>query len=72
MKIRLFGVLWRLDEEQDTAQLDLDLDKLLKEGGWLERVSLGWLPSSYLRIMPSYYRGVKAVIDHDHGSAPGQ
>ena len=31
MKIRLFGVLWRLDEEQDTAQPDLDLDKLLKE-----------------------------------------
>ena len=31
MKIRLFGVLWRLDEEQDSAQPDLDLDKLLKE-----------------------------------------
>ena len=29
MKIRLFGVLWRLDEEQETAQPDLDLDKLL-------------------------------------------
>ena len=50
---------------------DQVLDKLLKEGGWLERVSLGWLPSSYLRLMPSYYRGVKAVIDHDHGSVPG-
>ena len=25
MKIRLFGVLWRLDEEQDTAQPDLCL-----------------------------------------------
>ena len=31
MKIRLFGVLWRLDEEQDTTQPDLDLDKLLKD-----------------------------------------
>ena len=50
---------------------DQVLDTLLKEGGWLERVSLGWLPSSYLRLMPSYYRGVQAVIDHDHGSAPG-
>ena len=30
MKIRLFGALWRLDEEQDTAH-DLDLDKLLKD-----------------------------------------
>ena len=50
---------------------DQVLDKLLNEGGWLQRVSLGWLPSSYLRLMPSYYRGVQAVIDHDHGSAPG-
>ena len=50
---------------------DQVLDTLLKEGGWLERVSLGWLPSSYLRLMPSFYRGVHAVIDHDHGSAPG-
>jgi hypothetical protein len=48
------------------------LDKLLKEGGWLARASFGWLPSSYMRTMPSYYRGVDPVIDHDHGSAPGQ
>ena len=47
------------------------LDKLLKEGGWLEYVSLGWLPASYLRTMPAYYRGVNAVIDHDVGTAPG-
>jgi hypothetical protein len=50
---------------------DQVLDKLLKEGGWLERVSLGWLPASYLRTMPAYYRGVNAVIDHDVGTAPG-
>jgi hypothetical protein len=31
MKIRLFGALWRLDEDQDTVQPDLDLDKLLKD-----------------------------------------
>ena len=48
------------------------LDKLLKEGGWLRRVSAGWLPASYLRTMPSYYRGISpVVIDHDHGNAPG-
>ena len=35
------------------------LDKLLKEGGWLRRVSAGWLPASYLRTMPSYYRGIR-------------
>ena len=50
---------------------DQVLDKLLKEGGWLEYVSLGWLPASYLRTMPAYYRGVNAVIDHDRGTAPG-
>ena len=50
---------------------DQVLDKLLKEGGWLEHVSLGWLPASYLRTMPAYYRGVNAVIDHDVGTAPG-
>ena len=51
---------------------DQVLDKLLKEGGWLRRVSAGWLPASYLRTMPSYYRGISpVVIDHDHGNAPG-
>jgi hypothetical protein len=25
-----------------------------------------------LRIMPAYYRGVDPVIDHDHGTPPGQ
>ena len=47
------------------------LDRLLKQGKWLGRVSAGWLPSSYLRTMPAYYRGVVPVIDHDHGNMPG-
>ena len=47
------------------------LDKLLNEGGWLARASFGWLPSSYMRTMPAYYRGVDPVIDHDHGNMPG-
>ena len=50
---------------------DQVLGLLLHEGGWLSRASFGWLPSSYLHMMPSYYRGVVPVIEHDHGSAPG-
>ena len=50
---------------------DQVLDLLLVEGEWLKRASFGWIPSSYLRTMPAYYRGVVPVIDHDHGSAPG-
>ena len=42
-----------------------------KEGGWLKRCSLGWLPASYLRLMPAFYRGVDPVIDHDRGTMPG-
>ena len=50
---------------------DQVLDLLLTDGEWLGRASFGWLPTSYLRLMPSFYRGVVPVIDHDHGSAPG-
>ena len=50
---------------------DQVLDLLLTDGNWLGRASFGWLPASYLRIMPSFYRGIVPVIDHDHGSAPG-
>ena len=40
---------------------DQVLDLLLTQGGWLQRASFGWLPTSYLRTMPSYYRGVEPV-----------
>ena len=50
---------------------DQVLDTLLREGGWLSRTSVGWLPVSYLRTMPAYYRGVDPVIDHDRGIPPG-
>ena len=50
---------------------DQVLDLLLSKGEWLRRASFGWLPAAYLRTMPSFYRGVVPVIDHDHGSAPG-
>tara|TARA_B100000795_G_scaffold113525_1_gene84148 strand:+ start:84 stop:1811 length:1728 start_codon:yes stop_codon:yes gene_type:complete len=39
--------------------------------GWVHRASFGWLPSSYLRVPPLFYRGVVPVIDHDHGNPPG-
>ena len=55
----------------ERAPDDQVLDKLLNEGGWMSRVSLGWLPASYLRLMPAFYRGVDPVIDHDRSSPPG-
>ena len=55
----------------ERAPDDQVLDKLLNEGGWMSRVSLGWLPASYLRTMPAFYRGVDPVIDHDRSTAPG-
>ena len=58
-------------EENTKAPDDQVFDTILKEGGWLGRTSLGWLPSSYLRTMPAYSRGISPVIDHDRGSAPG-
>ena len=50
---------------------DQVLDTLLNDGGWLARVSLGWLPAAYLRLMPAFYRGVSAIIDHDRSTPPG-
>ena len=58
-------------EPNKRAPDDQVLDLLLVEGGWLKRASFGWLPAAYLRMMPSYYRGVDPVIDHDHGNPPG-
>ena len=43
---------------------DQVLDLLLTQGGWLKRASFGWLPTAYLRTMPSYYRGVVPVPAH--------
>ena len=55
------AMAWR---ENARAPDDQVFDTILKEGGWLGRTSLGWLPSSYLRTMPAYYRGISPVIDH--------
>ena len=50
---------------------DQVLNKLLNEGAWLARASYGYMPASYMRTMPWFYRGVDPVIDHDHGASPG-
>ena len=50
---------------------DQVFNELLGPGGWVRRASFGWLPASYLRVMPMFYRGVDPVIDHDHGNPPG-
>lgn len=55
----------------DMAPDDQVLDKLLNEGGWLHRCTFGWMPASYLRHLPNYYRGVRPVIDHDRGNMDG-
>ena len=55
----------------EQAPDDQVLDKLLNEGGWLHRASLGWLPAAYLRHLPNYYRGVDPGIDHDKGNPDG-
>jgi hypothetical protein len=51
---------------------DQVLGFLLSGGGWLQRASFGWLPTSYLRLMPAFYRGVIPIVEHDHGSVPGR
>ena len=50
---------------------DQVFNELLGPGGWHSRASFGWLPASYLRVVPMFYRGVDTVIDHDHGNPPG-
>ena len=50
---------------------DQILDTLLNEGHWLHRASFGWLPASYLRHLPNYYKGIDPVIDHDKGNPDG-
>jgi hypothetical protein len=50
---------------------DQVLNKLLNEGSWLPRASYGYMPASYMRTMPWFYRGVAPIIDHDHGASPG-
>jgi hypothetical protein len=53
---------------------DQVLDLLVNDDGWIDRASYGWLPESYLRMMPRH-KHIMPVIDHDRGapvSGPGR
>ena len=45
---------------------DQTMDLLVNDDGWIDRASFGWLPASYLRMMPRH-KDIVAVIDHDRG-----
>lgn len=46
---------------------DQTMDLLVNNDGWMDRASFGWLPESYLRMMPRHSH-VEPVIDHDRGA----
>ena len=46
---------------------DQALDLLVNDDGWIDRCSFGWLPESYLRMMPRH-KHIEPVIDHDRGA----
>ena len=39
---------------------DQVLNTLLSQGGWINRASWGWLPTSYLRMMPAFCAPLRA------------
>ena len=53
--------------ENVKAPDDQTLDLLVNDDGWIDRVNFGWLPESYLRMMPRH-RHIDPVIDHDRGA----
>ena len=46
---------------------DQVLDLLVNNDGWIDRASYGWLPVSYLRMMPRH-KNITPVINHDRGA----
>lgn len=38
---------------------------------WINRCTFGWLPASYLRMLPRH-KDVEPIIDHDRGERPGK
>ncbi len=46
---------------------DQAMDLLVNDDGWIDRAAFGWLPESYLRMMPRH-RHIQPVIDHDRGA----
>ena len=60
---------WAQSMAYDTniaAPDDQALDLLVNDDGWIDRCNFGWLPASYLRMMPRFAY-VTPVIDHDRG-----
>ena len=53
----------------DMAPDDQVLGLLVNDDGWMERASYGWLPASYMRMMPAHYH-IPPVIEHDRGARP--
>ena len=61
---------WAQSMAYDTniaAPDDQALDLLVNDDGWIDRCAFGWLPASYLRMMPRH-RDVAPVLDHDRGA----
>jgi hypothetical protein len=61
-------------EQNVRAPDDQTIDLLVNDDGWIDRANFGWLPASYLRMMPRH-RDIAPVIDHDRGgpiSPPGK
>lgn len=50
---------------------DQVMDLLVNEDRWIDRVAFGWLPESYLRMMPRHAH-IVPVIDHDRGGPVSQ
>lgn len=54
-------------EPNAAAPDDQALDLLINDDGWIDRANYGWLPESYLRMMPRH-KDIAPVIDHDRGA----
>lgn len=54
-------------EPNQNAPDDQTMDLLVNDDGWIDRCAFGWLPESYLRMMPRH-RDISPVIDHDRGA----
>ena len=53
-------------EPNARAPDDQVMDLLVKDDCWIDRAAFGWLPESYLRMMPRHAH-IEPVIDHDRG-----
>ena len=54
-------------EPNARAPDDQAMDLLVNDDRWIDRAAFGWLPESYLRMMPRHQH-ITPVIDHDRGA----